>query len=85
MKTMLISVLALTGFAFAEPAPQKTPVNTPTAQTIPADPKAADCCKPGADCCKTGADCCKEKADQKAQSCCAPGAACCQPASACCK
>jgi len=83
MKPMLISVLALTGFAFAEPVPQKPTVISPAAQTMPADPKAADCCKPGADCCKPGAACCEDK--KADPGCCASGAACCQPGAACCK
>ena len=75
MKTMLISVLALTGFAFAEPAPSAGQLALQTAQTIRAS--APDCCQPGA-------DCCAEKSDAKAEDCCAPGAACCVPGAACC-
>ncbi|MBN9414518.1 hypothetical protein ABS71_04785 [bacterium SCN 62-11] len=82
MKTMLISVLALTGFAFAEPAPSAGQLALQVAQTVQAS--APDCCQPGADCCKPGADCCAEKSDAKAEDCCAPGAACCVPGAACC-
>lgn len=83
MKTMLISVLALTGFALAEPAPGGAGLLAlQTAQTISA--AAPDCCQPGADCCQPGADCCQEKSDAKADDCCAPGGACCLPGAACC-
>lgn len=81
MKTMLISVLALTGFAFAEPAPARQ-VALQTAQMMTAS--APDCCQPQADCCKPGAECCEEKTDAKADDCCAAGAACCVPGAACC-
>ena len=83
MKTMLISVLALTGFAFAEPTPSSA---AQTAQQIGqiVQASAPDCCQPQADCCKPGADCCEEKSDAKASDCCAPGAACCVDGAACC-
>lgn len=82
MKTMLISVLALTGFAFAEPATASLPSpSTPPAVKV----SAPDCCQPQADCCKPGAACCDEKTEPKANDCCAPGAACCVPGAACCK
>lgn len=88
MKTMLISILALTGFAFAESAPSNAAqVALQTARVVQ-QASAPDCCQPQADCCQPGADCCQEKtdakADAKAADCCAPGAACCVPGAACC-
>lgn len=83
MKTMLISVLALTGFAFAEPAPSSPQqLALPTAQVVKAS--ASDCCQPQADCCKPDAACCEEKPEARADDCCVPGAACCVPGAACC-
>ena len=84
MKTLLISVLALTGLAFANPMPNSNSVAQLVAQGAQAAAALPDCCQPDAACCEPGADCCQEKTDQDAD-CCVPGAACCEPGADCCE
>ena len=77
MKTMLISVLALTGFAIANPMPSSNPVAQAIVQGAQTTATLPDCCQPDAACCQPGADCCQEKADNDAD-CCEPDADCCE-------
>jgi len=84
MKTMFISLLALTGLAFANPVPSSNPAAQLVAQGAQATAALPDCCQPDAACCQPGADCCQEKADQDAD-CCVPGAACCETGADCCE